>query len=175
MSVEDAKGFWTRLPLAMCKRQKIPIPGGDSLRRLSSASSGSSTGRRRQTKRQSMAHEEPSGDRGEGNYYRGADNREAEEQCWNGSEAGKYSNSVVRDGLASQEMNPEVPVDISKPDIGINEQIFALKLITKKLESAYNGQPVEWANSRNRKYKLRQRPCTGRGRPLMARTWFGEV
>merc|ERR1711884_10782 len=50
---------------------------------------------------------------------------------------------------ASQEMNPEVPVDISKPDIGINEQIFALKLITKKLESAYNGQPVEWANSRN--------------------------
>ena len=43
MSVEDAKGFWTRLPLAMCKRQKIPIPGGDSLRRLSSASSGSST------------------------------------------------------------------------------------------------------------------------------------
>ena len=102
-----------------------------------------------------MAHEEPSGDRGEGNYYRGADNGEAEEQCWNGSEAGKYSNSVVRDGLASQEMNPEVPVDISKPDIGINEQIFALKLITKKLESAYNGQPVEWANSRNRKYKLR--------------------
>ena len=97
--------------------------------------------------------------RGRSNHYNkgsGA-NRGGEQPCWNGRDAGKYLNSVVRDGLASQELNPEVPVDISRPDVDINEQIFALKLITKKLESAYNGQPVEWTSSKNR--KSNRNPC----------------
>ncbi len=51
---------------------------------------------------------------------------------------------MVSDGLVHQESNPEVPVDISRPDVDINEQIFALKLMTKKLENAFNGQKVEW-------------------------------
>jgi len=51
---------------------------------------------------------------------------------------------VVNDGLASQEQNPEVDVDTSRPDVDINEQIFALKLVTNKLENAYNGHSVEW-------------------------------
>ena len=68
--------------------------------------------------------------------------------CWNGHDAGTYPNSVVNDGLVNQDKNPEVKVDISRPDIDINEQIFALKLMTKRLENAYNGQPVEWPSSR---------------------------
>ena len=55
-----------------------------------------------------------------------------------------YQNKVVNDGLASQEQNPEVDVDTSRPDVDINEQIFALKLVTNKLENAYNGHSVEW-------------------------------
>ena len=55
---------------------------------------------------------------------------------------------MVNDGLVNQDKNPEVKVDISRPDIDINEQIFALKLMTKRLENAYNGQPVEWPSSR---------------------------
>ena len=35
-------------------------------------------------------------------------------------------------------------MDTSRPDIQINEQIFALKLVTAKLEAAYNGHSVEW-------------------------------
>lgn len=41
-------------------------------------------------------------------------------------------------------------VDISRPDVDINEQIFSLKLITKKLENAYNAQPVEWPSSKSK-------------------------
>ena len=50
----------------------------------------------------------------------------------------------MNDGLVSQEMNPEVDVDTSGPDVDINEQIFALKLVTNKLENAYNRHSVEW-------------------------------
>ena len=162
-SVEDAKGFWTRLPYSMCRSQDIPISDHDSRRRSSSRPSSSGRQGQRHSKRQSKSQEEPDMDmdmdldlgrgRGRSNHYNkgGGANRGGEQPCWNGRDAGKYLNSVVRDGLASQELNPEVPVDISRPDVDINEQIFALKLITKKLESAYNGQPVEWTSSKNRK------------------------
>ena len=96
--MENAKGFWTRLPYNMCRGMDV-------------------------------------------------------QQCWNGSDAGKYLNTVVGDGFTTQELNPEVQVDVSRPDVDINEQIFALKLITKKLESAYNGQPVEWSSSPSRSRK----------------------
>ena len=61
---------------------------------------------------------------------------------------------VVGDGLAAQDGNPEVEVDISRPDIQINEQIFALKLVTNKLEAAYNGHSVEWPHYEPSKSKL---------------------
>ena len=152
MSVEDAKGFWTQLPYAMCRSQEVPINDGEIRRRPSSGHlSGGSRGQRH-SKRQSKFRDEQDGAQGRSNHYnKGGGNRGVEQQCWNGRDAGKYTHSVVRDGLASQELNPEVPVDINRPDVDINEQIFALKLITKKLESAYNGQPVEWSSSRNRK------------------------
>ena len=59
---------------------------------------------------------------------------------------------LVGDGLAYQDRNPEVRVDINRPDVDINEQIFALKLITKKMESAHKGQNVDWPSTSNCKY-----------------------
>ena len=54
-----------------------------------------------------------------------------------------------------QERNPEVHVDVNRPDININEQILALKLITRKLESAHKGQNVEWpASTDNCKFAM---------------------
>merc|ERR1719317_1333268 len=74
----------------------------------------------------------------------GSGKDKVEQNCWTGRDRGVYSNKVVNDGLASQEQNPEVDVVTSRPDVDINEQIFALKLVTNKLENAYNGHSVEW-------------------------------
>ena len=67
-------------------------------------------------------------------------------QCWNGRDAGRYTNTVVHDGLQHQEYNPEVPVDVSRypGDAQINQQIRALKSITQKIENAHKGLDVEW-------------------------------
>lgn len=48
------------------------------------------------------------------------------------------------DGVAAQTGNPEVTLDASRPNTLVNEQIFSLRLITNKLENAYNGMDVEW-------------------------------
>ncbi len=53
-----------------------------------------------------------------------------------------------------QENNPEVRVDISRPDVYINEQIFSLKLITKKIENAHKGQNIDYPHSNGAKSKL---------------------
>ena len=70
-----------------------------------------------------------------------------DQSCWNGREAGAYTTPVFGEGLLAQESNQEVSVDAGRPDVYINEQIFALKLITKKLESAHKGQNVDWPSS----------------------------
>ena len=77
-----------------------------------------------------------------------------DQSCWNGREAGSYSTQVFGEGLLAQESNQEVSVDAGRPDVYINEQIIALKLITKKLESAHKGQNVDWPSSTGG--KLRQ-------------------
>jgi hypothetical protein len=74
----------------------------------------------------------------------GAGKENLDQNCWNGRERGVYAGRVVNDGLASQAQNPEVSVDTSVADVDINEQIFTLKLVTNKLENAYNGHAVEW-------------------------------
>lgn len=51
---------------------------------------------------------------------------------------------MTGDGLSNQQNNPEVAVDVSRPNSLLNEQIFALKTITSKLKNAYNGMDVEW-------------------------------
>ena len=50
----------------------------------------------------------------------------------------------MNDGVAAQNNNPEVTLDASRPNTVVNEQIFSLRLITNKLENAYNGMDVEW-------------------------------
>ncbi|XP_054270695.1 glypican-4 [Macrosteles quadrilineatus] len=66
------------------------------------------------------------------------------DSCWNGQATGSYPHVVMGDGLSNQQNNPEVAVDVSRPNSLLNEQIFALKTITSKLKNAYNGMDVEW-------------------------------
>jgi hypothetical protein len=75
-----------------------------------------------------------------------------EQNCWNGRERGVYTSRLVQDGLANQGQNPEVAVDVSVADTDINELIFALKLVTNKLENAYNGHAVEWPHYESSKF-----------------------
>ena len=76
------------------------------------------------------------------------------ENCWNGRDRGSYSERVTGDGLAAQEQNPEVEVDSSRPDVEINEQVFNLKVVSNKLEHAYNGHSVEWPHYESSKYRI---------------------
>lgn len=45
-------------------------------------------------------------------------------------------------GLANQISNPDVEVDITKPDIGIRRQIAVLKEMTSRLKAAHSGNDI---------------------------------
>ncbi|XP_054643043.1 glypican-6b [Dunckerocampus dactyliophorus] len=62
--------------------------------------------------------------------------------CWNGHTKGRYFPEVVTDGLTNQVNNPEVNVDITRPDTFIRQQIMALRVMTNKLKNAYNGNDI---------------------------------
>lgn len=49
--------------------------------------------------------------------------------------------------MSNQQNNPEVVVDVNRPNSLVNEQIYALKTITSKLKSAYKGMDVEWIDT----------------------------
>ena len=51
------------------------------------------------------------------------------------------------DGLANQINNPEVEVDITKPDMTVRQQIMQLKVMTNRLRSAYNGNDVDFQDA----------------------------
>lgn len=51
------------------------------------------------------------------------------------------------DGLANQINNPEVEVDITKPDMTIRQQIMQLKIMTNRLRSAYNGEDADFQDA----------------------------
>ncbi|KPP72469.1 hypothetical protein Z043_108525 [Scleropages formosus] len=70
-----------------------------------------------------------------------------EEQCWNGHAKGRYFPEVSKDGLANQMNNPEVEVDITRPDTFIRQQIMALRVMTNKLKNAYNGNDIYFQDS----------------------------
>lgn len=55
-----------------------------------------------------------------------------------------YTAAITGDGINNQQNNPEVAVDVSRPNSLLNEQVYALKTITSKLRNAYNGMDVEW-------------------------------
>lgn len=71
----------------------------------------------------------------------------SDEHCWNGMARGRYLPEVMGDGLANQINNPEVEVDITKPDMSIRQQIMQLKIMTNRLRSAYNGDDVDFQDA----------------------------
>lgn len=71
----------------------------------------------------------------------------AEDKCWNGMSRARYLPEVMGDGLASQINNPEVEIDITKPDMTIRQQIMQLKIMTHRLRNALNGQDVDFQDT----------------------------
>ncbi|KAM9248251.1 glypican-1 [Dugong dugon] len=71
----------------------------------------------------------------------------SDDHCWNGMTKGRYLPEVMGDGLANQINNPEVEVDITKPDMTIRQQIMQLKIMTNRLRSAYNGKDVDFQDT----------------------------
>ncbi|XP_034468955.1 glypican-1b [Hippoglossus hippoglossus] len=71
----------------------------------------------------------------------------AEEKCWNGMSRARYLPEVMGDGLASQINNPEVEIDITKPDMTIRQQIMQLKIMTHRSKNALNGQDVDFQDT----------------------------
>ncbi|MCJ8747754.1 hypothetical protein PDJAM_G00157070 [Pangasius djambal] len=59
----------------------------------------------------------------------------------------RYFPEVVKDGLTNQMSNPEVEIDITRPDTFIRQQIMALRVMTNKLRSAYNGNDISFQDS----------------------------
>ncbi|XP_053184360.1 glypican-6-like isoform X2 [Scomber japonicus] len=71
----------------------------------------------------------------------------SDEECWNGHTKGRYFPEVQKDGLTNQVNNPEVGVDITRPDTLIRQQIMALRVMTTKLKNAYNGNDIYFQDS----------------------------
>ncbi|XP_070319779.1 glypican-1 isoform X4 [Odocoileus virginianus] len=71
----------------------------------------------------------------------------SDERCWNGMAKGRYLPEVMGDGLANQINNPEVEVDITKPDMTIRQQIMQLKIMTNRLRGAYNGNDLDFQDA----------------------------
>lgn len=59
----------------------------------------------------------------------------------------RYFPEVVKEGLTNQVNNPEVDVDITRPDTLIRQQIMALRVMTNKLKNAYNGNDIYFQDS----------------------------
>ncbi|XP_030631389.1 glypican-1b [Chanos chanos] len=70
-----------------------------------------------------------------------------EDKCWNGMTIARYLPEVMGDGLASQINNPEVEIDITKPDMTIRQQIMQLKIMTNRLRNAINGNDVDFQDT----------------------------
>ncbi|XP_072573331.1 glypican-2 [Paramormyrops kingsleyae] len=70
-----------------------------------------------------------------------------EDKCWNGQARGRYLPDVTRDGLVSQINNPEVEVDIARPDVRTRQLIMELRVATNRLRQAQAGQDSDFMDS----------------------------
>ncbi|KAG9494411.1 hypothetical protein GDO78_001979 [Eleutherodactylus coqui] len=70
-----------------------------------------------------------------------------EDKCWNGMAKARYMPERMGSGLANQINNPEIDVDITKPDMTIRQQIMQLKIMTNRLRNAYNGNDVDFQDT----------------------------
>ncbi|KAI1898188.1 hypothetical protein AGOR_G00069770 [Albula goreensis] len=68
------------------------------------------------------------------------------DECWNGTAKSRYESVVMGNGLANQVSNPDVEVDITKPDMVIRRQIAALKEMTVWLKAAHSGNDISMDN-----------------------------
>ncbi|XP_049588010.1 glypican-1 isoform X1 [Syngnathus scovelli] len=69
------------------------------------------------------------------------------EKCWNGITKARYLPEVMGDGLANQINNPEVELDITKPDMTIRQQIMQLKIMSNRLKNAMDGNDVDFQDA----------------------------
>ncbi|XP_056611078.1 glypican-6b isoform X2 [Triplophysa dalaica] len=72
---------------------------------------------------------------------------DGDDDCWNGVSKGRYVPEVLKDGLTHQVNNPEVGVDITRPDALIRQQIAALRAMTNKLKNADDGNDMYFQDS----------------------------
>ncbi|XP_075057796.1 glypican-1 [Mixophyes fleayi] len=70
-----------------------------------------------------------------------------EDKCWNGMSRARYMPERMGNGLANQISNPEIDVDITKPEMTIRQQIMQLKIMTNRLRNAYNGNDVDFQDT----------------------------
>ncbi|XP_068136824.1 glypican-1 [Hyperolius riggenbachi] len=70
-----------------------------------------------------------------------------ENNCWNGIARGRYMPERMNSGLTNQINNPEIDVDITKPDITVRQQIMQLRVMTSRLRNAYNGNDVDFQDT----------------------------
>lgn len=59
----------------------------------------------------------------------------------------RYLPDVTGDGLVSQINNPEVEVDIARPDVRTRQLIMELRVVTNKLRHAQSGQDMDFMDS----------------------------
>lgn len=60
---------------------------------------------------------------------------------------GRYLPEIIGDGLTSQINNPEVEIDITRPDMTIRQQIMQLRIMTLRLKKALNGQDIDFLDT----------------------------
>ncbi|XP_024661399.1 glypican-1 [Maylandia zebra] len=71
----------------------------------------------------------------------------SQDKCWNGITKARYLPEVMGDGLANQINNPEVELDITKPDMTIRQQIMQLKIMSNRLKNALDGNDVDFQDA----------------------------
>lgn len=64
------------------------------------------------------------------------------------SSKNRYESVVIGNGLANQVSNPDVDVDITKPDIVIRSQIAVLKEMTSWLKAAHSGNDISFESGK---------------------------
>ncbi|KAL8595475.1 hypothetical protein ACOMHN_024174 [Nucella lapillus] len=72
---------------------------------------------------------------------------QSDDDCWNGQDRARYVPAVQKDGVINQINNPEVEVDVTKASTLFTRQVIQLRLITTRLNSAYNGEDVDWIDT----------------------------
>ncbi|KAL7396220.1 hypothetical protein ABVT39_002374 [Epinephelus coioides] len=70
-----------------------------------------------------------------------------QDKCWNGMTKARYLPEVMGDGLANQINNPDVELDITKPDMTIRQQIMQLKIMSNRLKNALDGNDVDFQDA----------------------------